>query len=95
MHADTSDIRRTVVTSRKIDMSTLPPSPNDHLAQEPHLSLAELVTRFVTRTLCHVVRPVESSETRAAPMRWSGGDIGGMGGTVSQDGTEPNATCTG
>jgi len=36
-------------------------------------SLAELVTRFVTETLCHVVIPGESRETRAAPLRWSGG----------------------
>lgn len=31
------------------------------------------VTRFVTRTLCHVVIPSESGETRAALVRWSAG----------------------
>ena len=33
------------------------------------------VTRFVTRTLCHVVIPSESGETRAALVRWSAGTL--------------------
>jgi hypothetical protein len=37
------------------------------------LRLAVLVTRFVTRTLCHVVIPGATGETRATPVRWSGG----------------------
>jgi hypothetical protein len=36
------------------------------------LRLAELVTRFVTRTLCHLVIPGATGETRATPVRWSG-----------------------
>ena len=33
------------------------------------------VTRFATRTLCHVVIPSESGETRAALVRWSAGTL--------------------